>query len=218
MENLPQIVSEQDLKDLFEPFGRIESINLHVDAISGKSKGFSFVVYKHMYDAKDAQRAMNNFTLMGRAIKVSHVVDKAVKLVVDEDGEEGVKSMSRIELMAKLSRDTVRTTNDRTNQSQILDTNPSVCLSLKNMFDASTETEEGWQKELQEDVRVECEKFGPVLHLGLDEAGGKIYVKFGSLGAAHVALTSLNGRFFAGVQIEATFVPEGVYRQRYPGV
>lgn len=46
---------------------------------------------------------------------------------------------------------------------------PTQCLLLKNMFDASTQTEPEWEKEVAEDVRDECSKFGEVLHLHVDK-------------------------------------------------
>lgn len=47
---------------------------------------------------------------------------------------------------------------------------PTQCLLLKNMFDASAQTEPEWEKEVAEDVRDECSKFGAVLHLHVDKA------------------------------------------------
>lgn len=47
---------------------------------------------------------------------------------------------------------------------------PTQCLLLKNMFDASQQTEPEWEKEVAEDVRDECSKFGAVLHLHVDKA------------------------------------------------
>ncbi len=46
---------------------------------------------------------------------------------------------------------------------------PTQCLLLKNMFDASTQSEPDWEKEVAEDVRDECSKFGEVLHLHVDK-------------------------------------------------
>lgn len=47
---------------------------------------------------------------------------------------------------------------------------PTQCLLLKNMFDASQQTEPEWVAEVTEDVREECSKFGAVLHVYVDKA------------------------------------------------
>ena len=41
--NLADEVSEEDLREVFEEFGQVESINILKDKFSGKSKGFGFV-------------------------------------------------------------------------------------------------------------------------------------------------------------------------------
>lgn len=43
-------------------------------------------------------------------------------------------------------------------------------------------------------------------------------MKFKTIGEAHVALSSLHGRFFAGKQVEGEFIPEGLYRSRFPSL
>lgn len=87
------------------------------------------------------------------------------------------------------------------------------------MFDPSEEAEPDWHLEIEQDVKGECEKYGRVLHIAVDaESQGYVYMKFEAIGAAQVALTSLNGRYFAGKQIEGSFIPEGVYNTRYPRV
>lgn len=47
IQNLPSVVTEGDLEELFNPFGRIESVELQVDGHTRKSKGFAFVKYRH---------------------------------------------------------------------------------------------------------------------------------------------------------------------------
>jgi RNA-binding protein 23/39 len=214
VQDLPLIVTEKDLNDLFDPFGRLDFVELQTEAGGKKSKGFAFVKFKHTNDARDAVRAMNDFELMGRRIKVSHVVDKAIKLQDDEG--EGVKSMSRIELMAKLSRDSNRT---ETKKEVQIDASPSVCILLKNMFDPEEETEPGWEKEVEDEIKQECSKYGEISHIRVDpQSKGHVYMKFATLGQAHVAVSSLNGRFFAGKCIEGSFVQEGVYRAKWSDV
>lgn len=107
----------------------------------------------------------------------------------------------------------------------------SRCVMLRNMFDPaeyisplftslypltnlrSRETGESWIKELEEDVRGECEqKYGHVVHISLDpNSQGDIYLKFDRVQGGENAIKGLNGRFFGGKQITAQPVVDAVY-------
>ena len=75
--------------------------------------------------------------------------------------------------------------------------------------------EEGdsWVKELEDDVRSECEeKYGHVVHISLDaNSQGDIYLKFSTVQAGENAIKGLNGRFFGGRQISAQPIVDAVY-------
>ena len=68
---LPYNVSEDELKDLFTPFGEIASLNLIKDKFSGRSKGFAFVDMPNNSEADTAIKALNKSMLKGREIKVN---------------------------------------------------------------------------------------------------------------------------------------------------
>jgi len=75
------------------------------------------------------------------------------------------------------------------------------------------ETGEDWIKELEDDVRQECEeKYGEVVHIAVDPTGdGEIYVKFKTVDGGEKAMKGLNGRYFDGKQISAMPVVDAVY-------
>ncbi|KAI9893292.1 MAG: hypothetical protein M1814_000421 [Vezdaea aestivalis] len=89
----------------------------------------------------------------------------------------------------------------------------SRCVVLKNMFDPSGQEGESWVKELEEDVKAECEdKYGHVVHISLDaNSQGDIYLKFDRVQGGENAIKGLNGRFFDGRMISATPVVDAVY-------
>ncbi|KAJ5274515.1 hypothetical protein N7505_003060 [Penicillium chrysogenum] len=89
----------------------------------------------------------------------------------------------------------------------------SRCVLLRNMFDPAEETGENWVKELEEDVRSECEKkYGHVVHISLDASSqGDIYLKFDRVQGGENAIKGLNGRYFGGKQITAQPVVDAVY-------
>ncbi|KAJ5765008.1 RNA-binding protein rsd1 [Penicillium odoratum] len=89
----------------------------------------------------------------------------------------------------------------------------SRCVLLRNMFDAAEEEGEAWIKELEDDVRSECEeKYGHVVHISLDPSSqGDIYLKFDRVQGGENAIKGLNGRFFGGRTITAQPVVDAVY-------
>ncbi|KAL6237786.1 hypothetical protein BDW75DRAFT_203126 [Aspergillus navahoensis] len=89
----------------------------------------------------------------------------------------------------------------------------SRCVMLRNMFDPAEEEGESWVKELEDDVRAECEeKYGHVVHIALDpNSQGDIYLKFDRVQGGENAIKGLNGRFFGGRQITAQPVVDAVY-------
>ena len=64
MDKLEEI-TEKDIKELFEPFGEIEYVDIHRDPQTGKCKGYAFIQYADPERAKVAVREMNNLTITG---------------------------------------------------------------------------------------------------------------------------------------------------------
>ncbi|CAF0827862.1 unnamed protein product [Didymodactylos carnosus] len=54
--NLPEETQEQDLRDLFQPFGHVSRVFLAKDKITAASKGFAFITFN---EKKDAQKAID---------------------------------------------------------------------------------------------------------------------------------------------------------------
>jgi RNA recognition motif-containing protein len=70
--SLPYSVTEEELRDLFNPYGKIESVRIIKDKMTDQSKGFGFV---EMATAEEAQRAvegLNNRELNGRTLVVNN--------------------------------------------------------------------------------------------------------------------------------------------------
>ena len=40
-------LTESDIRQVFEPFGELEFVDLHRDPMTGRSKGYAFVQYGH---------------------------------------------------------------------------------------------------------------------------------------------------------------------------
>nr|XP_057923082.1 cold inducible RNA binding protein a isoform X2 [Doryrhamphus excisus] len=62
--------TEDSLAGAFGKYGTIEKVDVIRDKETGRSRGFGFVKYENVEDAKDALEAMNGKTLDGRSIRV----------------------------------------------------------------------------------------------------------------------------------------------------
>jgi RNA-binding protein 39 len=84
-------LTEEDLRQVFEPFGPLEFVNLHKDPETGRSRGFAFIQYSGEFslffltfnifflryksgeDAKKALEKMNGFDLAGRTVRTPYI-------------------------------------------------------------------------------------------------------------------------------------------------
>eukprot|EP01113_Clastostelium_recurvatum_P040522 TRINITY_DN630_c1_g1_i5.p1 TRINITY_DN630_c1_g1~~TRINITY_DN630_c1_g1_i5.p1 ORF type:complete len:522 (+),score=147.61 TRINITY_DN630_c1_g1_i5:158-1723(+) len=80
-------ITEDDVRTVFQPFGEIEFVNLHMDPATGRSKCFAFVQFKRAEDARRALEQCNGAELAGRPMKVGMVVSK-------KDGTDYVQGIS----------------------------------------------------------------------------------------------------------------------------
>lgn len=63
-------MTENDLRQMFEPFGLVESIKIIKDRFNGRSKGFGFVEMPNNSEADKAIKALNGNVIEKRPIKV----------------------------------------------------------------------------------------------------------------------------------------------------
>ena len=69
--NLNFNVSNDELKNLFEPFGQVSSARVIMDRTTGKSRGFGFVEMDNDTEAELAMKNLHQKEVGGRAISVS---------------------------------------------------------------------------------------------------------------------------------------------------
>ncbi|MDT8303863.1 MAG: RNA-binding protein [Sedimentisphaerales bacterium] len=74
--NLSHDATEDKLREAFEAFGQVESVNIIKDRFSGESRGFGFVEMPSKQEAEKAIEEMNGKDLMGRAVNVNEARPK----------------------------------------------------------------------------------------------------------------------------------------------
>jgi len=75
--NLSYEVTEQELRQKFEAFGGVDSVNVITDKYSGRPKGFAFIEMASKSEAEAAITGLNGETLNERAIVVNEARPRA---------------------------------------------------------------------------------------------------------------------------------------------
>lgn len=65
---------EYKIRDLFTKYGKIERIQVVIDAKTGRSRGFCFVYFEQINDAKVAKDGTNGLEIDGRRIRVDYSI------------------------------------------------------------------------------------------------------------------------------------------------
>ncbi|KAL3282452.1 hypothetical protein HHI36_005636 [Cryptolaemus montrouzieri] len=156
-------ITEDMLRGIFEPFGKIDNIQLIMDPETGRSKGYGFVTYHNCDDAKKALEQLNGFELAGRPMKVGNVTERMDLqqqqgpsiLDSDELDRSGIDlgATGRLQLMFKLAEGagmqvppaaanalSMATGQPIVPQVQTHSTPPiaTQCFMLSNMFEPTT--------------------------------------------------------------------------------
>lgn len=69
--NFPFNMTESELRQMFEPFGAIESVSIVTDRYTGRSRGFAFVEMTNDNEAQAAITALNGKDTGGRPLTVN---------------------------------------------------------------------------------------------------------------------------------------------------
>ena len=69
--NLSYQTMENDLQDYFSQAGVVTSVNLMLDKVTGKSRGFAFVEFATPEEANKAVEEFHNKEFQGRALTVN---------------------------------------------------------------------------------------------------------------------------------------------------
>ena len=69
--NLSSEITEEELRQEFEAFGKVESVNIITDKISGRPRGFGFVEMTSESEGQAAITGLNGKTLKDRTLNVN---------------------------------------------------------------------------------------------------------------------------------------------------
>ncbi len=69
--NLAFHLTENEIQDIFSPFGTVQEVKLILDKLTGKSRGFAFVTLASDGEAERAMSEMNGHRIEGRALAIT---------------------------------------------------------------------------------------------------------------------------------------------------
>lgn len=75
--NLPYSMTEDELRELFSPYGTVTGANIIKDKFSGQSKGFGFVEMSSQAEGEEAVKQLDGSSIKGRALKVNQARARA---------------------------------------------------------------------------------------------------------------------------------------------
>jgi RNA recognition motif-containing protein len=77
--NLSYKTTDADLRDAFERFGRVEGVQIIMDKVTNRSRGFAFVEMPDASEGSAAVEGMNGQDLQGRELRVNEARPQAEK-------------------------------------------------------------------------------------------------------------------------------------------
>jgi RNA recognition motif-containing protein len=75
--NLPFSATEEELREIFEAHGSIDSINVITDRDTGRPRGFAFVEMEDAGAASKAMQALDGREMGGRTLRVSEARERS---------------------------------------------------------------------------------------------------------------------------------------------
>lgn len=74
--NINYNLSEDELKGVFERYGKVDSVKIITDKDTGRSKGFAFVNMVNNQDAELAKNELDGTDLGGRNMRVNYATNQ----------------------------------------------------------------------------------------------------------------------------------------------
>ena len=93
--NFAFTVGEDYIRQLFEPFGKVDSVSLVMDRDTGRARGFGFVEMPDNAQANAAITALNGADAGGRPLNVNEARPKTERGNLRGSGRDGYRDKGR---------------------------------------------------------------------------------------------------------------------------
>ncbi|ORZ38969.1 hypothetical protein BCR44DRAFT_117910 [Catenaria anguillulae PL171] len=202
--NVHPLLTEEDMRELFEPFGTLENFSLCPDILTFRHKGYGFAEYATESQANAAVRYLNRLAYENTPDEMLYVT----ATLVGGPFPEGMGALSRFP-RPRASLPPLPA-GPKPVLPKVIPEPASAVLLMRNMVGPDDVDEY-----LKEDVLEECGKYGKikdvVIHVnsamvvGSDgkESGVRVFVLYESVAEREAAEKVMNGRFFGGRLVAA---------------
>ncbi|MCJ1407944.1 hypothetical protein MMC19_002015 [Ptychographa xylographoides] len=194
--NIPIYLTDEQVTELLVTFGILKAFVLVKDRSTEESRGIAFCEYLNPANTDIATEGLNGMEIGEKHLKVQRA---SIGVTQASGLEMGVNAMSML----------AGTTSNDLEEGRVL--------QLLNMVTPEELIDNEDYEEIVEDVKEECEKYGPVLEIKVprpsggsrQSAGvGKIFIKYDNADSARKALQALAGRKFADRTVVTTYFSE----------
>lgn len=194
--NIPPYLSDEQVMELLVAFGELKAFVLVKDRSTDESRGIAFCEYTDPAYTDIAVEGLNDMDIGDRKLRVKRA-------------SIGNQQASGLEMSVNAMSMLAGTTSQDLDEGRVL--------QLLNMVTAEELIDQDDYDEICEDVKEECQRYGPVLDMKVPRptgasrqaAGvGKIFVRFDTPESAGKALRALAGRKFADRTVVTTFFSE----------
>ncbi len=87
--NLSFNTSEEELRQIFEPYGQVDRVSILTDRDTGRSRGFGFVEMANSEEGEKAITSLNGSQVGGRTINVNEARPKTERAGEGRGGDRG---------------------------------------------------------------------------------------------------------------------------------
>jgi len=87
--------SEDELRQIFEPYGQVDRVSILTDRDTGRSRGFGFVEMANAEEGEKAIAGLNGSQVGGRTINVNEARPKTERAGEGRGGDRGDRGGSR---------------------------------------------------------------------------------------------------------------------------
>lgn len=218
--NLPSLITEAQIKDLFSSFGDFKAFNVIPVTGGNQSAVFEYVdsVTSDVIDS--VIQGMNGIDLGGTKISVARIpASSAAILLKPTQAQQQAAAQAASAPAATTSTTSNATSEEDRTLSLLRRFNEQLATSVVRLSNMTTDedlVDEQAYDELIEDVASECQKYGTVLkvHVPRDRASpayGVVFVHFTDAAGAAQAKDKIQGRKFNGKVVQAVCFPEKLF-------
>jgi len=210
--NLPEVMTEQIVRDLLSQFGKLRMLSLIRDLATGKIKGYGIFEYDDPHDADLAIIALNGFVCGQNVIRVQKL-GWAAQQAQPKPQPVAATAMSNSMTQKIVSNPVLAM---QVKQGREVGSRPSTIVQLLNAVYQEDLMDDQDYEDITAEVHSEASRHGTVTRVVIPKPAkdgsfvdgvGKIFVAFMDLTAARKFQMDANGRKFENRVVCAAFYP-----------